>query len=150
MRGASSCTSFPLPTTLFNSTPPSFFIIPLGIIFFHPSLVLPCKHQLHPVTPIPLLPICTPLPFSDSILVLITHTHPVCEIGWWGWGGDGQSALVSSVGAVTERSQHRRIKRTHWRAHFCTASSYKGPTFPSVTHTHVRTQAHVNLYMCVY
>lgn len=45
----------------------------LLIISFHPSLVLACKHQLHPATPISISPLCTPLPFSGSILALATE-----------------------------------------------------------------------------
>lgn len=58
--------------------------------------------------------------------------------------GVRQSALVS-WGSVAKRSQHRGIKGTRWKAHFCTASSYNAPPFPSVTHT----RAHELVCTCV-
>lgn len=35
------------------------------------------------------------------------------------------------------------------KAHFCTASSYNAPPFPSVTHAYAHTHVHVNWHMCV-
>lgn len=65
----------------------------------------------------------------------------MCSSSSGGGGAAGvegvrQSALVS-WGSVAKRSQHRGIKRTRWKAHFCTASSYNALPFPSVTHTRV-------------
>lgn len=76
----------------------------------------------------------------------------VCSSSSGGGGGAAgvegvrQSALVS-WGSVAKRSQHRGIKRTRWKAHFCTASSYNALPFPSVTHTHTR--AHELVCTCV-
>lgn len=45
------------------------------------------------------------------------------------------------------------IKRRHWGAHFCTASTYNAPPFPSVTHTrthnHAHKHVHVDTRVCV-
>lgn len=65
----------------------------------------------------------------------------MCVFGGGGVEGVRQSALVS-WGSAAKRSQHRGIKRRRWRAHFCTASSYNTPPFPSVTHTHTHTSVH--------
>lgn len=139
--------SFSLPTILIISTPLSSSEPLLSSLSDSPlqtSTPSSAAHFPFALSILPPSPLHTPSFLSSYFFV--DHREGVCRVV----EGVGQSALVSQ-GSATERSQHRGIKRTHWRAHFCTASSYNALPFPSVTHTHTytHTEVHVNWRMCM-
>lgn len=129
-----SCHSYyPLSPALLSTFP---FIAPR----FSSTNFKSMQHRPFPLTP--------PIFFVDCCEGVCVCSSSSSGGGAAGVEGVRQSALVS-WGSVAKRSQHRGIKRTRWKAHFCTASSYNALPFPSVTHTHTHIRAHELVCMCV-